>query len=74
MPETLYKALIENANKEEITYNEEQYQRSYPLLTRQIRAMVARELYGQESYYKIMNQENPIVQEALKHWGVEKKE
>ncbi len=74
IPEELYQKLIDNATKEDIEYNEEQYMRSYPLLTRQIKAMVARELYGQEAYYKIMNQENPIVQAALKHWKVGEEE
>ena len=69
VPENLYKQLINNAEKEDVKYDEEQYQRSFPLLTRQIRAIVARELYGNENYYKIMNQENPIVQAALKHWS-----
>ena len=69
VPESLYKQLINNAEKEDVKYDEEQYQRSFPLLTRQIRAIVARELYGNENYYKIMNQENPIVQAALKHWS-----
>lgn len=56
----LMQRLIDIAAKDKIEYNEVEYKRSEKLLKKQIKALLARDLYNTESYFKIINDENPI--------------
>ncbi len=64
--EDMLKALIENADKEKIKFNEEQYMRSKPLITNILKALVARDLFDTEAYFRIYNHNNDLVQQAMK--------
>ena len=57
--------LIENANKENIGFNEEQYNISKPLMARQLKALIARDLWTMNEYFEIINQEDGTLKRAL---------
>lgn len=55
----------EIATNENITYNEEQYQASLPLLTAQLKAFIARDLWNMNEYFQIINETSPSIQKAV---------
>ncbi|MDR1558062.1 MAG: S41 family peptidase [Tannerellaceae bacterium] len=65
IPETLMKELINLAEKEEISFDEKAYAQSEQLIRRQIKALIARDLYDPGHYYQIMNEENQSYKAAL---------
>ena len=52
--------LLENAEKEKITYNDSILEQSLPLLKLQMKALVARDLWEMNEYYQITNEANNI--------------
>ena len=64
--EEMMKELVALAEKEKISYNEEQYNRSKDLIMLQIKALIARDLYDMTEYFQIINDENESFQEALR--------
>jgi len=52
---------LENSGKE---INESEWNRSIARMTLRIKALMARSLFGDQLYYKILNQEDPFVKEA----------
>lgn len=54
------------AEKEKVAFNEEQYQRSLPLLKTQLKALIARDLWDMSEYFQVMNTADRTVQQALK--------
>ncbi|MEG1748441.1 MAG: S41 family peptidase [Tannerellaceae bacterium] len=65
VPEETMKQLVTLAGEEKITFNEEQYNRSKPLIMLQIKALIARDLYEMAEYFQVINDDNPSYQEAL---------
>lgn len=65
IPETLVQELLSMAKEEKIEFNEEQYNRSKPLILLQIKALIARDLYDMTEYFQIINDDNPSYQKAL---------
>ena len=61
----LLKTMREMADQEKIEFNEEQYNRSKPLIMLQIKALIARDLYDMAQYFQIINDDNPSYQKAL---------
>ena len=57
--------LIENANKENIDFNEEQYDKSKPFISRQLKALIARDLWTMNEYFEIINKEDETLKKAL---------
>ena len=55
-PASLYEAVREAAVRQQIAYDAEQEATSEPLLTVQIKALVAQRLFGTEGFYRVMNQ------------------
>lgn len=53
------------ATSEKIEFKEEEYERSKALIALQIKALMARDLYEMDAFFKIMNDENEIFQKAL---------
>ena len=47
-------------------FNEEQYNRSKPLIMLQIKALIARDLYDMAEYFQVINDDNESFQEALR--------
>nr|WP_077152816.1 S41 family peptidase [Bacteroides bouchesdurhonensis] len=58
-------ALREMGDKEEVKFNEEQYQKSLPLIKTQLKALIARDLWDINEYFRVMNTTNESVQKAL---------
>ena len=62
----LLKTMREMADQEKIEFNEEQYNRSKPLIMLQIKALIARDLYDMAEYFQVINDDNESFQEALR--------
>lgn len=58
--------LLALAKDEKIEFNEEEYNRSKPLIMLQIKALIARDLYDMAEYFQIINDDNASYQEALR--------
>ena len=57
--------LREMGDKEGVKFNEEQYQKSLPLIKTQLKALIARDLWDMNEYFRVMNTTNESVQKAL---------
>lgn len=56
----------QTADKEKIKWDDKQFQSSKDLIFIQLKSLIARDLYEQSAYFRIMNDENEIFQEGLK--------
>lgn len=66
----------EAGDKEKVEFNEGQFNKAKTLIKKQVKAMIARDLWDTGAYYQIMNDENPIFQkgvEALQNKDLYKK-
>ncbi len=61
----LFTELIENAKKENIEFNEKQFNESKALMAVQIKALIARDLWTMNEYFEIINHENESLKKAL---------
>lgn len=52
--------------KEGVKFNAEQFATSEPTIRRVIKALIARDLFEQSSYYRVANEGNPVYNEALR--------
>ena len=57
--------LREMGDKEGVKFNEEQYQKSLPLIKTQLKALIARDLWDMNEYFQVMNTTNESIQKAL---------
>ncbi|HQB28694.1 MAG TPA: hypothetical protein PLO29_07065, partial [Paludibacter sp.] len=53
------------AEQEGIVYNEEQYNQSKDLISLQLKALIARDIWSMNEYYRIMDVENEALQRAI---------
>lgn len=53
------------AEKEGVTWNEEQFERSAPLIKLQIKALIARNEWNMENYYQVVLKEDKVVNKAM---------
>lgn len=58
--------VIDRATDEGITYDEEQYAKSSTYMKSLLKALLARDLFENGSYFRIMNELNPIYVEGLR--------
>lgn len=58
--------LREMADKENIAFDEKQYNTSLPLIKNQLKALVARDLWDMSEYFQVSNQTNPSVLKAIR--------
>ncbi|WP_085537106.1 S41 family peptidase [Massilibacteroides vaginae] len=63
--EDIMQDLIALAEEEKIEFNEEEYNRSKPLIKLQIKALIARDMFEMSEYFQIINEDNPSFQKAL---------
>ncbi len=66
VPESLMDELLAMAEEKKISFKEEEYNRSLPLIQLQIKALIARDLFDITEYFYIINDANRTYQEALK--------
>lgn len=64
--ESLMDELLAMAEEKKISFKEEEYNRSLPLIQLQIKALIARDLFDMTEYFYIINDANRTYQEALK--------
>ena len=57
--------LIEEGKKEGVAFNEEQFQKSEPLIKLQLKALIARDLWDMNEYYHTINVVNESVDKAV---------
>ena len=57
--------LISLAERADVKFRKEEFERSKPLLKNYIKAYIARSVWNNEGYYPIINEHNEIFQEAL---------
>ena len=57
--------LLALAAAEKIEFNQEQYDKAWPLIKLQIKALIARDLYDMGAYYEIINEVNDAYLKAL---------
>lgn len=61
----IVKEIEEKADAEKIEKDEESVEFAKPIMDRQIRALIARDLYGQSAYYQIVNEDDDVVKQAI---------
>lgn len=63
--ESMMENIRSAAEKEKVEHNEEQYNKSLPLIKTQLKALIARDLWDMNEYFGIMNSTDQSVQKAL---------
>jgi len=63
--EQLLKALVENGTKAGVTLNAEEFETSKPLMCLQLKALIARDIFSNTDYFKVMNSNDVMVQKAI---------
>lgn len=59
------KSMIEKGEAEDVKYDEQQFRTSENSLRIRTKALVARNLYGNEAFYQVINHLNPALKKAL---------
>lgn len=57
--------LREMGEKEKVKFDEKQYQKSLPLIKIQLKALIARDLWDMNEYFRLMNTTNESILKAL---------
>lgn len=71
VPQALLDTIFAQGNKEKIVpKDDEEQQRTIPYLRLQLKALVARDLWTMNEYFRVWNEENDIVCRALRELGV----
>ena len=66
MSDELLNSLRTEGESSGVTFNEQEYNLSLPLIKTQLKALIARDLWEMNEYYQVMNQTDNVVQQALK--------
>jgi carboxyl-terminal processing protease len=61
--ESMLAAIVDKATAKGVELNSEEYERSKSFISRQVKAMIARNLFSESAYYEIMNAEGDSVLE-----------
>jgi len=64
--DTLLKLILDAAEAEKIVFDEQQYEKSKALMALQLKALIARDLWSVNEYYRIIDSDNEALQAALK--------
>jgi carboxyl-terminal processing protease len=64
--DNILQELLNMAEKEKIEFNEEQFNQSKELISLQLKALIARDLFDISEYFQIINDKNDIYLEALR--------
>jgi carboxyl-terminal processing protease len=62
----LLQKLVTLATEEKVEFNEEQYNKSIPLLKLHLKALIARDLFDTNEYFQVINDDNQSLKEALR--------
>ena len=66
LPESIFVKMKNMAIDDGIEWNKEQFELSERLMSVQLKALMARDLYDQSAYYMIINDINEVFQEGLR--------
>ena len=66
VPQSVIDGIVGEGKKLDIQPKEGELEQTLPYLKLQLKALVARDLWGMDEYFAIMNESNPIVQEAIR--------
>jgi carboxyl-terminal processing protease len=66
VPDELLQQLIDLATGEKVEFNEEQYTKAKPLISLQLKALIARDFFGTSEYFQIINDDNASLMEAIR--------
>jgi carboxyl-terminal processing protease len=61
----ILEGLTNLATQEGIAFNQEEFDRSKGVFSRVLKALIGRDIYDNETFYKVINLEDPIYKEAL---------
>lgn len=61
----LMQGVIDLGKKEGVEYNEEEYNRSRPILEAIVKGLIGRDIYEQATYSKVVSPFDPIFSEAI---------
>ena len=61
--------LLKAADDEKVKFDEEQYERSKPLIQLQIKALITQNLFSQNEYYRVINTVNNALNKAIEIIG-----
>lgn len=68
IPDAVIKGIIEEGKKQKITpKDDEESEKTVKMVSQQMKALVARDLWTMTEYFRVMNEDNDFVQSALKH-------
>jgi len=66
VPQSLIDEIVENGKEKKIeAKDDDEYQQTLPALRTQLKALIARDLWDMNQYFKIMNERNDIVMKAV---------
>lgn len=54
------------ADEEGVKFDEDGYERSTPLIRMLLKALIGRDIYENQTFFKVYNREDPIFNEALR--------
>ena len=63
--QTAAKIFLDKAKEDKVEYNEEQYQHCLPIFKTQLKATIARLLWGMNAYYQVIQELDESVQRAV---------
>lgn len=64
--ESILNSMKQAAEDAKIEFNEEQYTTSLPLITAQLKGLIARDLWDMSEYYQVMNETNESILSAVR--------
>ena len=65
VPDNFMDKMIEEGDKEELEKDDESIAFAKPIMKRQVKALIARDLFGQSFYYQVVNSDSDAIKEAL---------
>lgn len=66
LPKDMMLRVKEEAEKEKIAWNDEEFEKSKELISLQLRSLMARDLYGSSAFFELINGRNDIFNEGVK--------
>ena len=70
VPQSLIDEMVADGKKQKVEPKDKtEMQRTLPYLRTQLKALVARDIWGMNEYFQIINKQNVILQKALEQKG-----
>ncbi|HEY9124363.1 MAG TPA: S41 family peptidase, partial [Bacteroidales bacterium] len=64
--EQLFPAMIDFASKDNIKFNQQQFEQSKNAISKLLKAYIARDIWDSSEFFQVFNSDDPIIKEALK--------